>query len=103
MASRRRDFLFRRRRKCSLREHSQATRRCAMPAAYFLYARKSTEEEDRQVLSIDSQLHELRTYAQREGLRTVEEFVEAKTAKQPGRPVFDLMLKHIEDGKATGR
>ena len=73
-----------------------------MPAAYFLYARKSTEEEDRQVLSIDAQLHELRTYAQREGLTVTEEFIEAKTAKQPGRPVFDLMLKQVEDEKAQG-
>ena len=73
-----------------------------MPAAYFLYVRKSTEEDDRQVLSIDAQLHELRTYAQREGLTTVEEFVEAKTAKQPGRPVFDLMLEQVETGKVAG-
>ena len=73
-----------------------------MPAAYFLYARKSTEEEDRQVLSIDAQLHELRTYAQREGLTIAEEFIEAKTAKQPGRPVFNLMIEQVEMGKAAG-
>lgn len=73
-----------------------------MPAAYFLYVRKSTEEEDRQVLSIESQLHELRAYAQREGLSVIEEFVEAKTAKQPGRPIFNFMLEQIEADKATG-
>ena len=73
-----------------------------MPAAFFLYARKSTDEDDRQIMSIDSQLHELREFAQREGLTVVEEFVEAKTAKQPGRPVFDLMMEQVEAGKADG-
>jgi len=73
-----------------------------MPAAYFLYARKSTEDEDRQVLSIESQLNELRTYAKREGLTIAEEFVEAKTAKEPGRPIFTLMLEQVELGKTQG-
>ena len=73
-----------------------------MPAAYFLYARKSTDEEDKQIMSIDSQLHELREFARREGLVVVEEFVEAKTAKHPGRPVFNLMMQQVEAGKANG-
>ena len=73
----------------------------AMPA-FFLYARKSTEEEDRQIMSIESQLHELREYARRENLTIIEEFVEAKTAKEPGRPVFNLMIQQIEAGKADG-
>ncbi|MFQ5952818.1 MAG: recombinase family protein, partial [Candidatus Omnitrophota bacterium] len=52
---------------------------------YFLYARKSTDEEDRQLLSLDSQLNELREFAKLQNLEIIEEFVEAKTAKQPGR------------------
>ncbi len=72
-----------------------------MPA-YFLYARKSTDEEDRQVLSLESQLCELKQLARHEGLAVVEEFVEAKTAKEPGRPVFNLMMEQIEQGKAQG-
>jgi len=69
---------------------------------YFLYARKSTDEEDRQVLSLDSQLNELREFAQKEKLTIVEEFVEAKTAKEPGRRFFNYMLRRIELGDATG-
>jgi len=69
---------------------------------YFLYARKSTDEEDRQVLSLESQLHELRQHAQREELAVVEEFIEAKTAKSPGRPIFNLMMEQVEAGKAQG-
>jgi len=69
---------------------------------YFIYARKSTDEEDRQVLSLDSQLHELREFAQKENLTIVEELIEAKTAKQPGRRFFNYMLKRIEMGDTDG-
>ena len=69
---------------------------------YYLYARKSTDDEDRQILSIESQINELREYAKKEGLFIVEEFVEAKTAKKPGRPIFDFMLSQIESNLADG-
>ena len=69
---------------------------------YFLYARKSTDEEDRQMLSIESQINELREFAKKENLEIVEEFTEAKTAKEPGRPVFSYVLKQIEGGLASG-
>ena len=55
---------------------------------YFLYARKSTDVEDKQVLSIEAQLAELRALAKREQLNVVEVFVEKKSAKSPDRPVF---------------
>ena len=51
---------------------------------YVLYARKSTEEDDRQVLSIEAQLVELQEYAAKEKLEIVASFQEAKTAKEPG-------------------
>ena len=51
---------------------------------YILYARKSTEEDDRQVLSIEAQLVELQEYAAKEKLEIFASFCEAKTAKEPG-------------------
>lgn len=69
---------------------------------YFIYARKSTDEADRQVLSIGSQLAELREYARRECLDVAREFVESKTAKEPGREVFNDMLTRMERGAAQG-
>ena len=50
---------------------------------YLLYARKSTDEEDRQVLSIEAQITELREFARKEGLTITAEFVESRTAKEP--------------------
>ena len=69
---------------------------------YFLYARKSTDVEDKQVLSIEAQLSELRALAKKEGLEIVEEFVEKKTAKMPGRLIFNEMVKRIQKGEAQG-
>ena len=69
---------------------------------YFIYARKSTDDEDRQILSIEAQLVELRQYAEREKVCVVKELVEAKTAKKPGRPIFNDMLAQIERGHADG-
>src|SRR3989338_2140936 len=69
---------------------------------YFLYARKSTDVEDKQVLSSEAQWAELRTLAKRDGLEIGEEFVEKRSAKMPGRPVFEEMLKRIERGEAQG-
>src|SRR3989338_2572651 len=69
---------------------------------YFLYARKSTDVEDKQVLSIEAQLAELRVLAKRDGLEIADELVEKRSAKMPGRPVFEEMLKRIEHGEAQG-
>ena len=69
---------------------------------FFLYARKSTDEPDRQILSIESQIDELKEFAEREQLDIVETFIESQTAKEPGRPIFNNMLSLIEKGKASG-
>ena len=69
---------------------------------YFLYARKSTDIDDKQILSIDDQLSELRALAKREGLEIATEFTEKRTAKVPGRPIFNDMMERIQRGEAQG-
>jgi len=63
---------------------------------FFLYARKSTDVEDKQVLSIEAQLTELREYAIQENIEISAEIVEKQSAKYPGRPLFNKMLDDIE-------
>ncbi len=67
---------------------------------FFLYARKSTDVEDKQVLSIEAQLQELRDYAKRENLYIALEYIEKQSAKIPGRPIFNEMMRCIEKGDA---
>ena len=69
---------------------------------YIIYARKSTEEDDRQILSIEAQIAELKEFAAKEKLEIVASFEESKTAKEPGRMKFAEMLSLIESGKAEG-
>lgn len=69
---------------------------------YFIYCRKSTEEEERQILSIEAQLAELRDFAKHNNLFIVKEYTESRTAKEPGRPIFNQMLGEIEKGNASG-
>src|SRR3989338_9340301 len=69
-----------------------------LPKQWFMYVRKSTDEEDRQVLSLEAQLTELKEYARKEGIEINETFVEKKTAKVPGREVFNAMLAKLEFG-----
>src|SRR5258706_5208311 len=68
---------------------------------YFVYARKSTEDEDRQILSIEAQLSEVNSIARQNGLVIAETFTESRSAKEPGREIFNDMLRRIERGEAN--
>jgi DNA invertase Pin-like site-specific DNA recombinase len=71
--------------------------------AYCLYARKSTESEEQQVLSIDSQIKEMIQIAERDGLTITEIRKESHSAKAVGqREVFNELLKDIRSGKFNG-
>lgn len=70
---------------------------------YFLYARKSSESEDRQIQSIEDQTNRLNKLAIDLKLNIKKIYTEAKSAKKPyNRPIFDEMLQRIENGEANG-
>lgn len=70
---------------------------------YCLYARKSTESEEQQVLSIDSQIKEMLQMADRDNLEIVEIKKESHSAKEAGmRPVFNEIVEEIKLGKFNG-
>jgi site-specific DNA recombinase len=68
---------------------------------YFAYYRKSTESDERQVQSLPDQRAWAATFVQERGLRVVEHFQEAKSARKTGRAVFDEMLSRVEAGEAN--
>jgi len=72
------------------------------PIKYFTYRRKSSEDKDRQMLSNESQQNELSELSKRKNLTVVDDFEESRSAKTPGRPVFNEMIDQIVSGKANG-
>jgi site-specific DNA recombinase len=70
---------------------------------YFIYARKSSESDEKQVQSIDDQVHVMQELARDFNLNVTGIFTESKSAKEPGkRTAFEEMLKRIEKGEAQG-
>src|SRR5882672_3661151 len=69
---------------------------------YIVYCRKSTDTEDKQVLSLESQERELIEIAEKQNLKVIKIFRESMSAKDVGRPVFNQMMKMIMSGKANG-
>jgi len=64
---------------------------------YFAYIRKSTDDEERQVMSLEAQRAEINEFALREGLDIDRIFEESKSAKKPGRPVFNKLITVIHE------
>ncbi|MBI2635893.1 recombinase family protein [Candidatus Peregrinibacteria bacterium] len=86
-----------------LEEQQQKTSSETEPIRYCLYARKSSEDDERQALSIDSQVKEMMAVAKRDGLDIVEIRRESHSAKDSGqRPVFSQLLTDIRSGVFTG-
>ena len=70
---------------------------------YFIYARKSTEDKERQILSLESQIEAMKQMIDRENLKIIKIFKESKSAKEPDkRPVFTEMVVRIKCGEANG-
>lgn len=73
------------------------------PINYCLYARKSSESDERQVMSIDSQLKEMQALAVKENLNVVEILQESHSAKDSGqRPMFMKLLNDIREKRFNG-
>ncbi len=68
---------------------------------HFTYCRKSEEDEERQILSLDAQLRENKDYAEKSNFCVVEILQESKSARKPGRGVFEEMIRRIEMGEAN--
>ena len=71
-------------------------------SVHVIYARKSTESEDKQVLSIDSQIQELKLVALKRGLTVSEVLTESKSAKAPGRAIFGGLMRRVHRGEIAG-
>ncbi len=70
---------------------------------YCLYARKSSEDDERQALSIDSQIKEMSIQGETQGLRVIDIRKESHSAKQSGqRPVFEQIIADIRKGLFNG-
>lgn len=69
---------------------------------WFIYCRKSTEDEEKQQLSIPAQIDELKQFAGQNNYRVKEILTETKSAKAPCRPIFNQILRRIEAGEAQG-
>ena len=67
---------------------------------YFIYARKSQENDERQVQSIDDQLDVMKKKAKFMWYNVIEIFTEAMSAKEPWRYRFNEMVERLKAGEA---
>lgn len=69
---------------------------------YIIYARKSTDDIDDYIPSLDTQLKYAKEIAKQNNYKVIKTFRESASAcKAHNRPKFDEMVKMIEDGKAN--
>jgi DNA invertase Pin-like site-specific DNA recombinase len=81
-------------------EYAPDTSNPSKTPRYCLYARKSSESEERQALSIDSQVKEMYKIAERDQLHIIEVLTESHSAKSTAqRPVFNQMVENVKNGK----
>ena len=69
---------------------------------FVIYARKSSEGEERQAKSIGDQISIMKEIAEKNQIEVIDIFQESKSAKEPGRPVFNSMIEKINDHNADG-
>lgn len=70
---------------------------------YCLYARKSSESDERQALSIEWQIQEMKEKASREGIVITGTLIESHSAKETGkRPIFNQLIREVQSGTYTG-
>jgi DNA invertase Pin-like site-specific DNA recombinase len=70
--------------------------------SYIIYARRSSDSDDKQALSISSQIDELRKLAVERGIEIDSAYQEEASAREPGRPVFGELMKRVEAGEVSG-
>ena len=68
---------------------------------YFIYCRKSSDSEDKQIASLPAQEKEMRELAKKLGLKIAGIFIESRSAFHPGRPKFNEMIERIQNGEAN--
>ena len=62
-----------------------------------LYARVSSNRQEKEGFSIPAQIKYLRDYAIKNGIEITREFVEAETAKKAGRAEFNKMVEYLQE------
>ncbi len=67
-----------------------------------IYCRKSSESDERQIQSLPDQITTLTKLVASKGVQIIgEPLQEAKSAKVPGRPVFNTLVQMIEEGNVN--
>lgn len=69
---------------------------------YDIYLRRSSDDKEHQIASLPSQREVLTRLKKDNGLNVSRIVEESKSAKQPGRPIFNEEIKRLEEGVIQG-